>query len=53
MHLPVKICQRKDNINEREVPEFSVSSGRFFRLYDSLSVEILQDYMSNKSQPNI
>ena len=53
MHLPVKICQRKDNVNEREVPEFSVSSGRFFRLYDSLSVEILQDYISNKSQPSI
>lgn len=43
MHLPYAIFKRNDVLNENEIPEFSVPSARFFKLYKTLPTTMIQD----------
>lgn len=48
--LPYTIYQRKDVFNENEVPEFSVPSARFFKLYKTLPVVVIQEKPKKTSE---
>lgn len=50
--LPYTIYQRKDVLNEYEVPEFSVPSARFFKLYKTLPVVVIQEKPKNAAENN-